>query len=128
MTSLRSGPCSLLSRDPTNTVDHAGSPRREIHERARRHPPPNAESLGVFNRLHRGHRRPASHGRENPLSVSTFSTLRAERIEIVDAGGKVRMLLTGPQKMPGPAGPEDYRPNARKFVAPAIIFYDETRH
>ena len=33
-----------------------------------------------------------------------FSTLRAERIEIVDADGKVRMLVTGPQKMPGPAG------------------------
>jgi hypothetical protein len=57
-----------------------------------------------------------------------FSTLRAERIEIVDADGKVRMLFTGPQKMPGPAGPHDYRPNARKFVAPAIIFYDETEH
>jgi hypothetical protein len=38
------------------------------------------------------------------------------------------MLFTGPQKMPGPAGPHDYRPNARKFVAPAIIFYDETEH
>ena len=67
-------------------------------------------------------------GAKGPDPVDRFSTLRAERIEIVDADGKVRMLMTGPQKMPGPGGPHDYRPNARKFVAPAIIFYDETEH
>jgi hypothetical protein len=67
-------------------------------------------------------------GAKEPERAERFATVRAERIEIVDAGGKVRMLLTGPQKMPGPAGPHDYRPNARKFVAPAIIFYDETEH
>jgi hypothetical protein len=67
-------------------------------------------------------------GAKSGERADRFSTLRAERIEIVDADGKVRMLLTGPQKMPGPGGPHDYRPNARKFVAPAIIFYDETEH
>ena len=67
-------------------------------------------------------------GAKEPDRIERVSTLRAERIEIVDTDGKVRMLLTGPQKMPGPGGPHDYRPNARKFVAPAIIFYDETEH
>lgn len=61
-------------------------------------------------------------------STASFNMLRAERIDIVDAAGKTRMVLTGPQHMPGAGGPTDNKPGGRNFVAPAILFYDEAEH
>ncbi len=59
---------------------------------------------------------------------AAFDTLRVQRIDIVDADGKSRMVMTGPQHMPGAGGPTDSRPEGRNFKAPAILFYDENGH
>lgn len=57
--------------------------------------------------------------------VDSFDVVKVQRLEVVDAQGNIRMMLTGPQRMPGAGGPDDYSAGGRNFQSPAIIFYDE---
>ncbi len=51
--------------------------------------------------------------------------LKTERIDIVDAQGRTRLVIAGPQRMPGPKGPRDATRGNRIINPAGVLFYDE---
>jgi hypothetical protein len=67
-------------------------------------------------------------GARSEGEAERIPALKTERIDIVDAQGRTRLVIAGPQRMPGPKGPQDFTRGTRNIVPAGLLFYDEAEN